>query len=246
MKIGAIIQARTGSKRLPNKHFYKINNRPIICQLIKRLKKISLISDIIIATTKNKKDDKFIEISKKNKIKIYRGKDKDCLNRIYKAALFSKLDVVVFITGDCPVFDYRIVKKLLSIYLNGSYDYVGNSFIRSYPDGMDAHVFSFNTLKKIEKLCKTRNEREHVTLGIKKKNRIFKIYNLRAEKKNFWPSLALTLDTIEDFILIKKVISHFNKRKNYFFSCSDAIKFLEKKNEFVKINQHIKRESNFL
>ena len=246
MKIGAIIQARTGSKRLPYKHFYKINNKPIIFQLIKRLKKISLISEIIIATTKSKNDDKFIEIAKKNKVKIYRGKDKDCLNRIYKAALFSKLDIIVFITGDCPVFDYRIVKKILFIFLKGCYDYVGNSFIRTFPDGMDAHVFSFNTLKKIEKLCKTKNEREHVTLGIKKNFKIFKIYNLKAENKNFWPSLALTLDTIEDFILIKKVISHFNKKKNYFFSCTDAIKFLKKKKNLVKINQHIKRISNFL
>ncbi len=65
MKIGAIIQARSGSTRLPNKHFLKVNNQPIIVELINRLKKIKTISDIIIATTKKKQDNKFINLSKK-------------------------------------------------------------------------------------------------------------------------------------------------------------------------------------
>ena len=80
MKIGAIIQARSGSTRLPNKHFLKVNDQPIIIELISRLKKVKTIKDIIIATTKKKKDDKFINLSKENKIKLFRGSDKDCLN----------------------------------------------------------------------------------------------------------------------------------------------------------------------
>lgn len=246
MKIGAIIQARSGSTRLPNKHFLKVNDQPIIIELISRLKKVKTIKDIIIATTKKKKDDKFINLSKENKIKLFRGSDKDCLNRTYSAALKNDLDIIVFITGDCPIFDYRILKKILNMFLKNKYDYIGNSFIRSFPDGMDVQVFSTKTLIKLEKIVSSKLEREHVTLGIKKNPSKFKIYNLIADKKIYWPSLALTLDTNEDFELIKKVINHFKKKRKPFFSCEDIIKLLKIKKTWTLINNHIPRESNKL
>jgi spore coat polysaccharide biosynthesis protein SpsF (cytidylyltransferase family) len=246
MKIGAIIQARSGSTRLPNKHFLKVNNQPIIVELINRLKKIKTISDIIIATTKKKQDNKFINLSKKNKIKIFRGKEMDCLNRVHNAALKNNLDVIVFITGDCPIFDYKILKKLIKFFLKNKFEYIGNSFVRSFPDGMDIQIFSIKTIKKLEKMVSSKIEREHVTLGIKKNPKKFKIYNLIADKKNYWPSLALTLDTKQDFILIKKVLNYFNKKKKPFFSCQDVIRLLKTKKKWLSINKHILRESNEL
>ena len=246
MKIGAIIQARSGSKRLPNKHFLKIKGKPIIYQLIKRLKRVNKIRKIVISTTKKKEDDKFEKTTLLNKINIFRGSEKDCLGRVYKTAVKFKFDVVVFITGDCPIFDIGVVKKLLEIFFKKNLDYAGNSFIRSYPDGMDAHIISIKTLEKIDKICNSKREREHVTLGIKRNSKKFKIYNLKAPRNLFWPSLALTLDVKKDFILIKKIIDHFYKQKKYYFSCKEVVQLLRKKRNWVKINSKIKRVSNFL
>ena len=124
------------------------------------------------------------------------------------------------------------------------FDYVGNSFIRSYPDGMDVHVFPLKTLKKNKILVKSDLEKEHVTLGIKKRSNIFRIKNIIAEKNLFWPELGLTLDQIEDYNLIKKIILYFNKRDNHFFSCKEIISLVREKKRWVKINSNVVRKGD--
>ena len=242
MKIGAIIQARSNSKRLKNKHFYKVKNHPIIYQLIKRLKKIKKIKKIILATTINKSDNKFFKIQKRYGLKIFRGSEKDCLRRVYLAAKKFKLDHIVFVTGDCPIFDYKILSNLIHIYFEKNYDYAGNSFIRSFPDGMDVHIFSFETLKYIHRNCLKPLEREHVTLGIKRNSNKFKIYNMVSDKKSYWPNLGLTLDEYQDYVLINKIVEYFYLQKKYLFSCLDVIKLMKRKKKWQLINSSVLRK----
>ncbi|WP_440911610.1 cytidylyltransferase domain-containing protein [Candidatus Pelagibacter sp.] len=246
MKIVSIVQARMNSSRLPGKVLMKINGKPMISFLTDRLRKLKKIDQIIIATTKNKKDDQIVSFCKKNKLDFYRGSEKNVLKRIFDAANFFKADIILFITGDCPLIDIGIIEKQLIYFIRNrkKLDYLGNSFIRSYPVGMDFQIFNFNTLKKNFKISKKRLEQEHVTLGIKRNSNQFKIKNLVASKNLFWPELGLTLDEKEDFILIKKIILYFkNKNKNY-FNCSNIINLLKKKNNWIKINSHIIRKGD--
>lgn len=246
MTIGAIVLARSGSRRLPNKHFLKIFGKPILYQLIRRLKKIKKIKKIILATTSEESDFKFIKFSKKYKINIYRGHKTNCLLRVFNAARLHKLKTIVFITGDCPIIDIQITKDLLNIYIDKKPDYVGNTFIRTFPDGMDVQIFSYSLLKKNNKNSKSILDKEHVTLGIKKNQKKYNIINIRAPKYLHWPKLGLTLDVYKDYLLLKRVIEYFYKRKNYFFNCGDVIKLLKKKQNWVKVNSTVKRLSNHL
>ncbi len=246
MKISCIIQARMNSKRLPGKVMMKINKKYMIDYLISRIQKIKLISEIIVSTTTNDEDIKLVNYCKKRKYKYFRGSEKNVLDRIYKTALRFNCEIIVFITGDCPIVDYKIIIKNIKYYLKYSkkFDYVGNSFVRSYPDGMDIHVFPFKTLKKNKILVKSDLEKEHVTLGIKNRPKIFRIKNIIAEKNLFWPELGLTLDQIEDYNLIKKIILYFNKKKNYFFSCKEIISLLRRKKNWIKINSNVVRKGD--
>tara|TARA_S200000501_G_scaffold377330_2_gene435323 strand:+ start:1645 stop:2382 length:738 start_codon:yes stop_codon:yes gene_type:complete len=244
MKFDVIIQARMESERLPGKVLLKIKKKPILQYMIERIKKFNNINKIIIATTIKKKDDQIVKFCKYNNIYFYRGSEKNVLKRIYFSAKKFDSKNIVFLTGDCPIIDIKIVNKLTSIYSNGTYNYVGNSFIRSYPDGMDVQIFNFNTLKKMIKLAKGKLEKEHVTLSIKKNPKKFKIKNIIAKKKLFWPQLGLTLDQKEDFDLLKKLIVYFEKKK-YFFECYDVINLLKtKKKNWASINHHIKRKGD--
>ena len=65
-KIGIIIEVRSNSSRLPNKHFLKVLGKTMLEHLIFRVKNISNTNAIIIATTKNKVDDKICLLAKKN------------------------------------------------------------------------------------------------------------------------------------------------------------------------------------
>jgi spore coat polysaccharide biosynthesis protein SpsF len=239
MKIAIIVEARMTSTRLPGKVLLKVKGKSMLEHLITRLKKVRKVNEIIIATTNNKLDDKIVREAKNNKIKFYRGSELNVLDRVIKAAKKFSIDIIVRVTSDCPIIDVSIIDQAISIFLNNKCDYVSNGFIRSYPDGMDVDVLLTKTLIKSTKYAKDKQSKEHVNLAIRRRPKIFSHYNLIAPYDCYWPELGLTLDTIEDFKLIKKIISYFYN-KNYFFSCLDVIKILKIKKWYF-INKKILR-----
>ena len=229
------------SSRLPGKVLMEINKKPVLWYLIRRLKKIKKINNIILATTTNKEDDELVNLAKKNKIKFYRGSEHDVMQRVLFAARKFKTDIIVSITGDCPIIDYNLVSQCLNSFLKNNVDYLSNSNIRSYPDGMDVQVYNYQALRKSYSLTRSMVDKEHVTLHIRKNPNKFKILNLVAPSELHYPNLGLTLDYYQDFILIKKLINFFNKKKNYYFTCEDILKIYKKNKFFFKINKKMKR-----
>ena len=117
MNVDIIVEARTKSLRFPNKVIQKINNKFIIEIMIERLKKIKNFRYIILATTKNKSDDILVKIARKNKIKYFRGHTNNVLNRVLNCAKKFKTDVIVEITGDNPLIDPIISKRIMTVIL---------------------------------------------------------------------------------------------------------------------------------
>ncbi len=242
-KIDCIIQARLGSTRLERKILLKANGISLIEHLIKRVKKIKNINKIILSTTENKEDNELIKFSKKKKINYFRGSEDNVLSRVYKTAKKFNSKNILFITSDCPIFDIDIADQIIEIYKLNDCDFVNNCHYRSYPDGMDIQIFSYNILKKSFLNAKTDLEKEHVTLYMRKNQKKFKVINLVASSKLYWPKLGLTLDEHKDYILIKKLIEYFKRSKNYFFTCKDAIDVI-KKYKWQKINYSVKRKGD--
>ena len=244
MKIGAIIEARMSSSRLPGKVLMTAANKPFLLHLVERLKRVKKIDKIIIATTKNKKDEEIIKFCKKNNISFFRGSEYNVMQRVILAAKKYKLDLITEVTGDCPIIDYRIIDQCLEIFLSNKVDYVTNCHIRSYPDGMDVQVYKLKTLIKSSKMTKNKLDQEHVTLHIRKNPSIFKTINLMPNREIYWPELGLTLDEHKDYLLLKKIIEHFYKKKNKLFSCEDVINFLRLNKKLRNINRIVKRKNN--
>lgn len=243
-KIGIIVEARSNSSRLPNKHFLLVLKKPIIEFLIKRLKKVSNVDEIIIATTTKKNDDKLCMIAKKHSIKFFRGSEENVTERVLKAAKKYKVEIICRVTGDCPIIDPYLIEQLVDTFLVnfGKIDYVSNSQL-GLPNGMGCEVFSRKALNKSYSKILKKDEYEHVSLNIRRQ-KIFKKIYLMPLKQLSWGSLGLTLDEYKDFILIKKLIEYFNKRKQL-ITCKKVIKLLKKKN-WHKINNRVKRKDNKL
>ena len=239
-KIGCIIEARTTSRRLPNKVLLPVLGKPILYWLINRIKKIKEIDEIILATTINKSDDILVNFAKKNNIKFFRGSEENVVSRVFKAAKKYNIKIIVEITSDCPVIDINIVSQLIEIYKKNSADYVNNCNYRSFPDGMDVQIFDINSIKKTLKFTKNKKELEHVGLFQIRNPKKFKTINVIAPKNYFFPHMGLTLDEKKDYILLKKIIEHFGK-KNPLFSCEEIIKLLNKKKKWKSINNKVYR-----
>jgi spore coat polysaccharide biosynthesis protein SpsF len=242
MKIVAIIQARCGSKRLPRKHLLKVLGKPIIWYLIKRLKKIELLDEIVLATTKNKEDKELVKIAKKLNIKFFCGSENDVLGRVTDVAKKYKADIIFDVSGDCPLIDPVIAEQAIKTFLENKYiDYLSTHWILSYPDGLNINIITKKFLMMSNKLVKGKIERDGLYALMFRHPDKFKTLFMIAPKYLRRPEISLLLDEFEDYIFLKKIISQLVKQKGIYFSCLDIIKLLDKNKKLKKINIKVKR-----
>ena len=129
MKTAAIIQARTGSTRLPGKVVMELNGKPILQWVVERLKKSRKINQICVATTTESRDDQVCIIAKKLCVKYFRGSENDVLLRVREAADALRMkdnDLVVRITADCPFIDPEVTDEVISFHEKNKFDYTNN------------------------------------------------------------------------------------------------------------------------
>ncbi|GAG69059.1 unnamed protein product [marine sediment metagenome] len=247
MKIGAIIQARTSSTRLPGKVLKELPyNSGITCleQVIRRLKKSKRLNGIIIVTTKETEDNPIINISKKENVQYFKGSKENVLSRYYLAAKENNIDSVVRVTSDCPCIDARIVDIAISEHLKSNADYTSNSLIRTYPHGLDVEVFNFGALEKVYKNAKEDYEKEHVTPYINRNPQIFNINTINAPKELYAPDIRITLDIEEDYALLCAVYDYLYP-KNKYFSAYDIVNLFNEKPWLKLINKKIIQKKIF-
>ena len=233
-KYSVIIQARLGSARFPNKMIKKIGNKTIIEILIERIKRSKRINKIILATTKNKRDDKLEIISKKNGISCFRGNEENVLERFFKTSRKFKSDFFIRICGDCPLLDIRIIDQLIIQNEKKEYEYLSNINPPTFPDGFDVEIFSQKILKETYLNAKTKFDKEHVTPYMIRHCKIK--YNLKNNKD--LSKIRLTIDEENDFLVIKKIIENL-KKKN--FELSDILELKKKYHNIFKINSALIR-----
>lgn len=232
-KIAIFLAARSGSKRLPNKHFLKIfDNIRVIDLCILRLKKTKLVHKIFLCTTKKKEDDKFKKVCNRHKIEIFRGNTNNVAKRLIDCAKENSIQTIVRITADCPIIEANLIDVCIKLYLKKKKDYVSNILIHSFPDGLDVEVFSLDALIKSQNLSKTNHNKEHVTPFIIRSKK-FKKYNYKNNKN--YSNRRWTLDDLVDFLFIKKVVKHFSP--NIYFSWKDLIRAEKFKKDLINIKK---------
>ena len=247
MKIGAIIQARISSTRLPKKVLKDLPYASgITCleQVIRRLKKSRRLNDIIIATTKEKEDNEIINIVKKEDIKYFRGSKENVLSRYYFAAKENDIDIIVRVTSDCPCIDVDILDLAIDDHINKVADYTSNALVRTYPHGLDVEVFNFNVLEKAYKNATKDYEKEHVTPYINRNPQIFNINIIKAPKELYAPDIRVTLDTEEDYALLCAVYDYLYPKNKYFNAC-DIVNLFNEKPWLKLINKKIIQKKIF-
>lgn len=232
-----------GSSRLPGKVLLEAVGKTMLEHLVTRLRIADSIDTIVLATTKNSQDDILEETAKGLDIACFRGSEDDVMGRVVGAAQSVGGDVVVEITGDCPLVDPQVVELAIRTFLANRAVYVGNSHVRSYPDGMDVQVYPLEALKKSSALTTDPLDREHVTLHMRNHPELFPPLHLVAPPECHWPELGLTLDEPADYRLLKRILEHFDPHTTN-FSCLDVIRFLRANPELTAINRTVIRKGD--
>ena len=239
-----ITQARTGSSRLPGKVLKEVNGKTLLKIHLERLSQCENISDIIVATTTSKEDEKIFNLAKDWGFKSYRGSEEDVLDRFYQAAKPLKPDWIVRTTSDCPLLDPKLVDDVIEFAKRKKADYVSNVIESKFPDGQDVEVFTFSALEEAWLNADKLSEREHVTPFIRNNSNIFggnKFSVVNFPLNEDYSNIRMTVDEPEDFELIKNIIEELGTDLTWKEYTNYIIK-----NNLGSLNQHIQRNEGYL
>lgn len=236
MKIVAIVQARMGSTRLPNKVMKPITGVPMIELLLKRLTRAKLVDQIVVATSTDPRNKPLVAHIESLGYVCEEGSEDDVLDRYLKAAKSNNADVVIRITGDCPLVDADLVDKAILAFKSQQVDYLSNIAPATYPDGLDIEIFTLAALERSAAESNSNFDHEHVTPYIRNEKQFSKASIQHSKDVSH---LRWTVDEPEDLEVIINVFEHFSP--NIYFDWQQVLDLQETKPKLFINNQELSR-----
>lgn len=240
MKYLAMIQARCGSTRLPNKVMKDLCGEPALQRMIERVQRSKKIDEVMVITSIEKENLPLIELCAGLGIRIGVGSEDDVLDRFYMTAKLLKPQYVVRLTGDCPCIDPELIDTAID-QMDDDIDYLSNTLPPTFADGLDFEVLKFSALESAWKQATHTYEREHITQYIIRHPEKFKLKGFLSPIGDF-SEHRWTVDEPEDFELVERIFNHFlNEERKLCFNYIDVYEYLQSHPEIMKINQRFMR-----
>lgn len=207
MKVVAIVQARVGSTRLPNKVMKAVAGRPLIEVLLQRLSAARELDEIVVATSDDPRNEPLVAHVRRLGFRCVQGSETDVLARYILASREARADIIIRITGDCPLVDPFLVDEAIRRFKNAHVDYLSNVDPPTYPDGMDIEVFTAAALERAAAESVDPFDHEHVTPFLRRRDDISRAAMSNEEDLS---ALRWTVDEPEDLSVIRAVFDHFS------------------------------------
>jgi spore coat polysaccharide biosynthesis protein SpsF len=239
MKLLVVVQARTGSTRLPNKILMPLAGRPALQRMIERVLAATTTFDVVVATTTDASDDPVRMLCRSLNYDCFSGHPTDLLDRHYQAARARNADVVVKIPSDCPLIDPAVIDRVLTFFFQHQheYDFVSNLHPATYPDGNDVEVIPMRVLETAWREATKDFEREHTTPFLWERPERFRIGNVEWETGlNYSMSHRWTIDYWEDYQFISRVYDALWHADRPIFSMQDILHLLSTHPEIHDLN----------
>lgn len=231
--LAAIIQSRMGSSRLPGKTLADLHGKPMLEQLIERVRASRHVQEIVIATTTEPRDDVLVEFARARGLRFSRGSEQDVLDRFYQAAKQFGVDEIVRVTPDCPLMDPDVIDAVVEAHRSGGYEYTSNTVRRTFPDGLDVEVFSFSALERAWREAARASEREHVTPYLRVPDR-FRVGSVEGAED--LSSFKWSVDTDRDLAFMRAIYARLSASGRV-FRWSEVLNLLKKEPALSAVNQ---------
>jgi spore coat polysaccharide biosynthesis protein SpsF len=231
---GAIVQARMGSTRLPGKVLMTAAGKPLLGHLLDRLAFSRTLETVVVATSTEPADDAIVAYCRSRGCLVFRGSEKDVLDRFHGAAAAHSIEVVVRITADCPLIDPTLVDEMVLLFQRHrrEFDVVTNRNPLTFPDGTDLDVLSRSALDEAWARATSPRHREHVVPFFWESG--YRVFNHEDPAQNFWRH-RWTLDYPEDFELIRRILEALH-HDGSLFTRHDVLAYLERHPDLPAIN----------
>lgn len=236
----AIIQARTGSTRLPGKVLKDLCGETVLARVVNRARRAKLLDEVVVATSTLPADDAIVRECEHLQAACFRGDELDVLDRYYRAGIQFKADLIVRVTSDCPLTDPDLidihVRRLIARW--EQLDFVTNMVEQTYPLGLAVEAMPADVLARMKRMSQSDALKEHVTTLAYVEPGWFKIDNLFHSVD--LSDLRWTVDTQEDLDLVRLIFQHFGHDR---FSWEEVLPLMEQHPEWVEINRHVRQKA---
>jgi len=204
LKTIAVIQARMSSSRFPGKVLADLNGVPMVVFMARRVAQCAALDRVILATSDQSSDDALVQAAAQHRLEVFRGPLEDVLGRFVMVQAVQQADVIVRMTGDCPLADPQVIGDLVALRAANGADYASNVEPRSFPHGLDCEVFTATALAQAQERARDAFDREHVTPWMRSEDAGLKRANLaRAQDA---AAVRLTVDHSADLEVVRAVV----------------------------------------
>ncbi len=239
MKYLAMIQARCGSTRLPNKVIKDLCGKPQLQRVIERVRMSDKVDEVMVITSIDKVNLPILRLCSEKGIRVGVGSEDDVLDRYYQTAKLLKPEYVIRVTGDCPLFDGHLLDEAID-QVDDETDYLG-MISEEFADGLDLEIIRFTALEESWRKAEHSFEREHVTQYIIRRPEEFVIKDFTSPIGNFGEH-RWTVDEPEDFEVAEKIYVHFIKDcGTEEFGYRDILQYVRENPEISEINGKFSR-----
>jgi spore coat polysaccharide biosynthesis protein SpsF len=242
VKVVAIIQARTGSSRLPAKVLLPLGGKAVLAHVVQRVQAVRGVDEVVVATTTGAADDALVREAGGLGASVSRGSEHDVLYRYHSAATRTGADIIIRVTSDCPLLDPMLVSSMLQRFVpaggSAPFDYLSNGLRRTFPRGLDAEIFTMEALGRAHVAAARPYEREHVTPYIYQHPGLFRVHSYEGDRD--LSRYRWTLDTPEDFEMLTRIFDAFDGPPP---GTGEVLAFLDKNPDVARINSEVRQKA---
>jgi len=204
MSVVAVIQARTGSTRFPGKVLADLTGRPVLAHIIDRVSRGASVDRVVVATTDRASDDAVAVLAVQCGAAVVRGPEDDVLTRYVLAAREHAAGIVVRVTADCPMVDWRLLDRVVGALQRTGAEYAGNVDPPTYPDGYDVEALTTACLLRLDAETAFGYEREHVTIRAREHPELYRTTTVRCRRS--LAHVRLTVDMPSDLDAVRDIL----------------------------------------
>ena len=228
-----------GSSRLPGKVLMDLGGKTVLARVINRLRRATLINEIIVATTDSVTDDAIVQECHRIEVESFRGSESDVLDRYHQAAAMTAAEGIVRITSDCPFIDPEITDDTIRSFLNLNPDYASNALQRTFPRGLDTEIMTREALACAWREAHLPYQRAHVTPYLYENPSRFDIIAVKGNVD--YSDHRWTLDTPEDLAFIRALYERLGTNDD--FTWREALVVLQREPELVELNRCVMQKA---
>ena len=237
MRINAVIQARTGSTRLPGKVLEDLGGRPVLEWVVRAARAATQIDTVIVATSTTAGDDVVAELAGSLGVPVVRGSEDDVLSRFVAALDAHPADALVRLTADCPLLDPTLIDAVAGAWAAAPiHDYVSTVLVRCLPRGMDVELVTAGALRAVDRVA-VGHDRVHVTSRLYAEPTAYRLLGLCVTPPA--NDLRVTLDTRQDLALLRALVAELPDAPA---SWSGVVAVLRARPDLVAINSGVQQK----